>query len=148
MWPGSTAEKDDLRWGLPPSRVSIPQVHKVLVHSLLQELCWTHSIHQVENFILNARQHDAPWGWKVLGGAWGWGCASDPGEMSSSSCEGALMGGPEGVGLWQDVLNTPQIPQCHKNCEAPSAAPWRRCKSGCRSARGTQRKREDSWGCF
>lgn len=65
MWPGSTAEKDHLRWGLPPSRVSIPQVHKVLVHSLLQELCWTHSVHQVENFILNARQHDAPWGWKV-----------------------------------------------------------------------------------
>lgn len=83
------------------------------MHSLLQELCWTHSAHQKENVILNARQHDASWGWKVLGDAWGWGC-----EMSSSSCEGALMGGPEGVGLWQDVLNTPQIPQCDKNCEA------------------------------
>lgn len=52
--------------------------------------------------------------------------------------------------MWQGVLHSPQIPECDKNCEAPSAAPWRRCKQGCRSAkRDTESRRgEDSWGHF
>lgn len=103
-----------------------------------------------EKIILNTRQQDAFWSWKLLEALWGWGPVSHPEAMSTSSCEVAA----------QDQQQTSRGTMCRdrlvvwptdhsqissaKTCEAPSAEPGRIGSSkgtGVQEGHGIQERR-------
>lgn len=135
--------------GLPLSQVQ-PELCRVLVSSLLWKLCWTHSAHDLKKIILNTRQQDAFWSWKLLEALWGWGPVSHPEAMSTSSCEVATPGQQQtsrGTMCRDRLVVRPtdhsQISSA-KTCEAPAAEPGRIGSSkgtGVQEGHGIQERR-------